>query len=409
MIMTIQKRNFILLWARSALTVAATTLTATGVLSGYLLWAGVGEQKIAFYQSLVPLVNTVVSLLLSGYAARVRNTVKAFGISCVSMGILTMLYALLFLLDGKAPAFYPLLMVLGALLSVASAIRNIFEYKMPCEVMDITEYSGYLSVNGIVGAVSGIGISAAASYCYKAFDFQTVSIAAFVLSGLLCLAAALVNRFIIMINPSENAESTDGKTNSSFAILRDRDFLILALPNTIRGIGEAVIAMITVLAVTDGIVQNTDGQTITTITQIATFISCILYGILTPRLRAARVCMLGAATLTVLIAAFLTGRYTFFLLFGIAYIGYYTVSAALPDMIYQAVDQNIMSAFHTWRLAFMTAGNTAATALIGTVVGKVPNIVIVTAGVVSFMIVSLAYYLLFGKRIMQGKPKRSAE
>ena len=46
-------------------------------------------------------------------------------------------------------------MLLGCLVSAVTAIRNIFDYRLPCEVMNLDDYSVYVSVCGIVGG--GIG------------------------------------------------------------------------------------------------------------------------------------------------------------------------------------------------------------------------------------------------------------
>ena len=393
------ERNMLYMWIRSGLSTSSLTLASTAVLSGYLLYAGLDNDQISSYLAFVPLVNLIISLLLSGLLSGVRQTVKAATVTFAASGVLTALYAGLFMMNGKNAAFYPLLMALGGVLSVTTAIRNVFDYKMPCEVMDIGRYSYYLSVGGVVSGLSGIGTGLVLTACYARFDFHTVSCGAFFTAGVLLLLAAAVNALIRQLQtPEPPTEKKSGALSMVFAVLRDKDFLALLLPNTLRGVGEAVMAMITVLAVRRIGIAESDSAVITTIGNIAMFASCIMYGFLAPRLRVPKLCLLGSLLFVGVIPAFMGGSTMFFVLYGIAYVGFNIISNALPDMIYQNVSPKIMSAFHTWRLALMTLGTTVATKVFGAVLDDTSVFVILSAGVGAYLFCSVGYYLRFGKR-----------
>lgn len=386
-------RNFIILWIRDIFTTAAASLTSSSVLSAILLYIGLSESKIGIYLSVIPAVNFVISLSFSSSAGRSKHIVGFYSALCLASGVITALFAVLFVMPSESGIFFPLLLVLGGLLSATSAVKMIFDYQIPCKVMDLKHYSMFISVDGIVTGISGIVSGAVFTFCIKSFDYFKTSCIAFFVAGALLAVAALINRSLKSVTSEEKKEE---KTKVSIVDLwRDRYFRILFVPNILRGVAAGVMTMITVIAANAIGVAESDGGVITTCTYIATFLSCILYGVITPKLRAPKMCLLGALVFCLMIPAFAKGKILFFILYCIAYIGYNIVCNALPEMIYQNVSSELMSSFHTWRLALTTLGTICSTALFGIMLGKVSPIVILIIGVAAHTVMCLVYYLCF--------------
>lgn len=391
-----KNRNFYILWLRDSLIAFSSALTSSSVLSGQLLHAGMGEDKISLYLAFVPFINLGFSLGFSGITARVKRTIPAYTLLCLLSGVFTSCFALVFAFTVKEKLLFLLLMLTGCLVTAVTAVRTIFDYKLPCEVMKSDEYSLYVSVGGILGSVFGIAGGLLLSFFYKRFEFTAVSCGAFLAAGCSLCLSSLINRRL-KIKTENTAPAAGGKKSSANigALLKNKSFKRLALPNFIRGIGMAAVPMITVFAVSAGVLNESDGAAVTVCTYLGTLISCTLYAFLSRRVKIKNICVGGAVLFCALVPSFAGGRTGFFICYTLAYIGYYAVSCAVPDLVYRSITSDIMSVFHTWRLALSTVGTTVATAVMGKLIGTVSPVWILLAAALSQIICAAAYYIEF--------------
>lgn len=392
-----KNRNFIILWIRDALFAVAASLTSTSVLSGHLIHIGVSEDRISFYLAAVPLINLAVSLLFSSIASKTKNTIKVYSVLCLASGILTGAYSLLFGVEIGKTLMFVFLMILGCLVSGVTAVRNIFDYRLPCEVMNLDDYSFYVSMCGIVGGVSGLLAGAVLSLSYKKFEFVAVTCGAFLAAGICFCVAALINRYLKRITSDKDDSEKEKITGNLRTLFKNREFIILLVPNFVRGIGMAVVPMITLLAVNADVIKETDGATVTVFTYLATLISCIAYASLARRIGVTKLCALGAILFCAIVPAFSCDKIMFYVCYSVAYGGYYIINNAVPDMVYKNINPDLMSIFHTWRLALSTIGTTVATAVIGKLIGSVAPIWILLVGALAHIVCATAYFAVFNR------------
>lgn len=392
-----KNRNFTILWVRDALLAAAASLTSVSVLSGHLLFTGMAESKVSFYLAFVPLVNLAVSLLFSGISARTEKTVAAYSALCLAAGLLTAVYVPVFKAAGGENALFVCIMALGSLVTAVTAVRTIFDYKLPCEVMELDTYSLYVSVSGIAGGVSGICAGALLTFGYKKLPFTNATCAAYICAAVCLCAAAAINKTLKKLPTASKREANAANGAGVKALMKNRQFRILIIPNLLRGIGMAVVPMITLVAVNAGVIGETDGAAVTVCTYAATLVSCVLYAYLAPRLKASRLLIAGALLFCALVPCLAGGKIPFFICYTAAYIGYYAVSCAIPDLVYRNAPTEIMSVFHTWRLALSTVGTTAATAVFGRLIGKVPSVWLIAAGCVTHIFCAAVYYAVYAQ------------
>lgn len=394
-----KNRNFIILWIRDALFAIAASLTSTSVLSGHLMYIGESEDRISLYLAAVPLVNLAVSLLFSSIASKTKSTIKVYSVLCLVSGALTGAYSALFGVEIGKSLMFIFLMILGCLVSGVTAIRNIFDYRLPCEVMNLNDYSFYVSMCGIVGGVAGLLAGALLSLSYKKFEFVAVTCSAYLAAGICFCIAGIINRYLKQITQNHPENEKEEVTGNLRTLFKNKEFKILLIPNFVRGIGMAVVPMITLLAVNAEVIKETDGATVTVFTYLATLISCLAYASLARKIGVTRLCALGALLFCAIVPAFMNGKALFYVCYSVAYAGYYIINNAVPDMVYKNINTNLMSIFHTWRLALSTIGTTVATAVIGKLIGSVAPIWILLAGAVAHIVCAAAYFAVFNKNI----------
>ena len=416
------KRNLLLLWIRDALTAGATALTSVSVLSAFFLHGGLSDEEIGFYLALTPFVNFAVSLLFSGITGRVRKTVSA----CSVTGFLCAASALGFLLfcRGDVPhgVFYTGALAVGCLLSVFTALKNIFDYKLPCEVMELTDYSLYVSVQGIVSGVSGIVCGALLARLYAVLEFYPVTAGVFLCAGLFFTAASVLNSRLRVLYPagvgngsaaepsetSGNEKKPSGNRSAIRMLFTDRDFLLLIIPNFVRGFGAGAVSLVPVVAASVCAMGESELALITVCTYIGTLVSCLLYAGMAKRFGAPLTGMIGGVGFCLLIPCFAGGNLLFFVLYTLAYVGYNIMCCAVPESVYHYVSAEKVSAFHTWRLALTTLGTTLSTAVFGKVLDRVPPFVLMAVGALSVVVCTAGYLLLYrGRAKLIGEPEKN--
>lgn len=394
------KKNLILLWIRDALAGISGAFGSAAIIQGFLLHAGLSEEKIGIYVTFGTIVNFIASLGLSGVASATKKTVRISSICFLLTGIVNAAYILPALINTGGSALFVFVMAVTGVASVVLAVKNIFEYKLPCEVINADVYAKYISVSGILSGLSGLGCGVLITFLYRTADFNRISALVFLISSLTIIAAGILNGFLKTLYP---VKSTDGTKNRLFGQLKvlfaNRDFKILLLPNFLRGFGAALISLAAVLAVKTAGFREEECAVISTLTSAGMLISCAVYLPLIRKAGRALTAFLGALAFCLVIPAFLShSRPVFIILYGIAYVGYNVTCNAVPDLIYRHISPELISPFQTWRLALLTLGTTAGTSLFGFLLTRVPAAVILFTGVAGYLVCGTAYYVYYRKK-----------
>lgn len=393
----IMKKNLILLWCRDLLAGIAGAFGSAAIIQGFLLHAGLSEARIGIYVTFGAIVNFVASLGLSGVASATKKTVKISSLCLLLTGLINAAYILPALLKTNTSALFVFVMAVTCLSSAAVAVKNIFEYKLPCEVIDVDSYARYISVSGILSGLAGLGCGVLVTFLYRLPDFDKISAIVFLISSIAMIAAGIVNSFLKVLHPAKTQETMKNKLFGQLRLLfANRDFKILLLPNFLRGFGAALISLAAVLAVKAAGFREEECAVISSLASAGTLLSCAVYLPLIRKCGRALTSLLGALTFCLILPAFFCGSRTWFiLLYGIAYVGFNVTCNAIPDLIYRHISSDIISAFQTWRLALLTLGTTAGTSLFGFLLTRVPPLVILLIGTAGYLICGTAYFAYY--------------
>lgn len=401
-------KNFRLLWARDALNTAAVALTSTTVLLPLYLRLSMSDGQIGALTSFTQAENVVLSLLLSGITGRYSKTKRIVSWMYAIQSAVTIGYLTLCLIHGIGAA--PAAVIVFALATAVNAIisvRVIFDYKLLCEVIDVADYSFYASVGGIINGAFSIAAGLILPLMYSLFDFYSVTSAAVLCSSLfLVLAWAANSRLDLLPGSEKDIPQSERKSLLKTAVsgisdvFRDGDFRRMIIPNFTRGLGAGILSMIPLLAVRCEAVAEENTSLIVGITNASVFLSCAVYAALRKVHMKASVLNFAGSLLFILIIPSLTGGFAAFAVFYfIAYAGYNVVSYAIPDIVYNTVSEDIISAYNTWRMAFTTFGIVISTAVIGAVMSLTSGMVIAAVSAVLMLITCAAYLKNYRKRV----------
>lgn len=403
--MTQVQFNFLKLWLSDAAYAAASALSTGSVLSAFLLYRGLAEGQIAAYLSVTQFVNLAVSLLFAGAASTVRDTRRPLlRLSAVSGGLIFM-HVVFCLPSMRIGLTYALILILGCMQAAVTALRTIYIYKLPCEVMDLRHFSVYAGYQGLFIGAAGIGVGLLLPLFFARFSFMAVSGFAFAAAGMMI---ALSGWCLWTLHPMEKdgcSEQTPteprGGLQTFFDDLRrlisNREFRDLLLPNILRGFGGALINMFAVLAFRDGILREETASLITAATYIGTLLSCFAYVFCVKHIGIPKTCLFGGVLFCLICFSLSGGSIPCVVLYAIAYIGYNMVCCAIPDLIYRSVPYDLISIFQTWRLAMTQLGVVLASAVYSLMVACVEGYLLLLIGTVGYVLCAFGYYFYFRK------------
>ena len=402
--------NYFLLWLRDGLYCLAATLSSASVLQAFFLKMGMESGTVSYYAAFTQTMFLVFSLLFAGAADRCRRTQRTATLLFFANAFSLLLQMTLCLMPRSSAAFCIAAFTVGAFVNVSNTVRVVYEYKMICEVVPTEKYPVYSSVSGIVNGVAGIVPGILLPLFYARFDYTSVTLAVFGASGVFCMAAGVLNGCLKLLPGKEERIPEDARTvrsSSVRTVLSRPDFRRLALPNFLRGFGAGVVAILPLLAMRDTGLLEEQSALISGVMNAAVFVSCGLYGFLRQKgVRATALGLAGSCLFFLLCAAFLGTPALFLVVLFFAYFGYNMTCYAIPDAVYQQVEENVISTYHTWRMALTTLGTVLSTAIFGVTAESVSSRLAAAFGTVSVFVCCLSYFIVFRAKDSES-PKRS--
>ncbi len=400
------RRNYKLLWIRDALIAVSTAFSAVSILQAFFLKNGLSNEQIAIQSSFGQLIFLLGSVGLTGLVHRSGNILRSYSVSLLLYGFSVVLYIPFCLKNSISPfAFLIAVMGITLLINVWNAVRLIYDYQIPCMVMDVRDYSFFTSVNGIICGVVGFIPGLILTVLYSSFSYNVITMASFALSAVLTVPAAIISRRLKPLSGDTALRSNSIKERNSFFsdfgnLFGDRDFRALIIPNFVRGLGTGLFTILPSLAITAGVLDAENASLITSANCAATFASCSFYAFCGRRkVSVSLLCILGSVLLFAVVPALSFSKTIFLILYFVAYSGYNIVCYAVPDIVYRTVRQEIMSAFHTWRMAITTLGTIISTMLIGRIseIKTIPGVVYLLGSALCMLYCGIAYALYFRK------------
>ena len=261
--------------------------------------------------------------------------------------------------------------------------------------------SGYSSRGGQVVHALNPAINPSGSSTGSA-----VAVSAGIVSAAVCLlVSGLLMYRLKMIGGSKDVTSakTEKITINPWLdlklLIQNKDFVFLIIPNFLRGIGAGVVSMIALIAIRSVGMEDSDTPLLTTAGNIGSMLSSILYVYLVRRFGIPKTGLIGGCVFCLICLTPLGSTTSFLILYSAAYVGYIILSNAIPNMVYQAADQTIISRFHTWRLAITALGTAVGTPICGVLLVKVSPVVLLLIAAFVILLCTVGYYLCYYKRL----------
>lgn len=378
---------------------AVLVMMLTGsVLQTFMFEAGIGEEQVAFYISLMQIVQTAVILAFSALADRIKNIIRATALAYVlAVPVVIYMIYLCFAKDGDVNTRYILLTAFGILFNIGYGIYNVIFYKLPYHVIDMTHYDRATGISGTLGGILTSVLSLIMASLQASFDYFNVMSIVYIIT--LSLVPIYVATTLSMKKRNSGAVPVIEKSDKKINLFTYKPFYILIAPNLLRGFSFGIVTLSVTVGYYFGIIDAKYASILVVITNIITIVGSAVYPFLAQSLGDRKLILISSIGASVSMPLMLAGNnpISFLAAYSAAYVFVTFISASVPVAVTRIADYSVIGAYTGLRMTLHSAGVAISGAvLVGMLklFGGIPTLLI--AGIAQ--LISGAGYFLYMKK-----------
>lgn len=389
--------NNIKFYLQQAVASVVSLLVTNSMIQAYLLQGGINEERVAIYLTVMQIVTASVTFLLTFFIDRIKNVLKVYSYLTLSQSVL-LATLIFFCLNQNTSAdikFFSILAA-GCISNIMAGIAGVLGYKVPYHIINIEEYGVVSGRCGILVGVVGTLMSLIISLFQASFNYFSTMLY-FLLFG----AAMMIISFIIVrsykpLPIALNSQRT--KNKSQINILKYKPFYILLVPNLLRAYCEGIIFAGMTVGSLLGITDNSSGAVLTTISQVATLLGCVIFTLIVSRIWLGKIMLISSVFMLIAGPVMLTGNITlFYIMYFVVYIFDIFIQYAVPVAVTKIVDYNAIGQYTTFRMLFHTLGLVIANATVIPLVRTIGGPFTMLIATLGMLTMGIAYYLYMKK------------
>ena len=363
--------------------------TTGGILQTFFSYVGMNPGQIGVYNSMNNIVQIMVMILGIIFVDQVSDVRRL--VAKLSLSPVLFCFAMLFFcVFNNAPikVIFLTALVLSAFQNLLGGFKNVLEYRLPYQIIQMETYEKLENVIGIAGGILSIAITVSISIFSTAVDFPLVMIGGFSVSILLCVLCSIVCQRMKAIKAMPKEDKFKVSKFGKF------EFIYFYFPNFLRGCANGIVGMMPVICIYDISNNASVVSGMTVALSISAILGSALYRILGKRVKTTSVFMLGSLILFIALPLTLLGRIgaVFFAFYLIAGIGYSMVSISGAVYATEFIKAEDIGAFSSMRLIMISAGQAVSSYIIGILIGKIPSVLIIMIFGVCQLISGILHY-----------------
>ncbi len=376
-------------------------LVTNSMIQAYLLQSGINEERVATYLTAMQIVTAVITFLLTFFIDRIKNVLKMYSYLTLSQSVLiaTLVF---FCLNQNASTDVKFLSILsaGCISNTMMGISTVLGYKVPYHIINIEQYGVVSGRCGILVGIVGTVMSLIISLFQASFDYFSTMLY-FLLFG----AAMMIISFVTVLSykPLPIAlNSQRSKNKSQINILKYKPFYILLVPNLLRAYCEGIIFAGMTVGSLLGITDNSSGAVLTTISQVATLLGCVIFTLIVSRIKLGKIMLISSIFMLLAGPVMLTGNITlFYVMYFIVYIFDIFIQYSVPVAVTKIVDYNAIGQYTTFRMLFHTLGLVIANATVIPLVRAIGGPLTMLLATLGMLVLGIVYYA-YMKKLKKG-------
>ncbi|MBR6772087.1 MAG: hypothetical protein IKM29_01715 [Clostridia bacterium] len=400
--------NFYKFYLRDSFNASALLFSAGSIIQGFMAFFGVDSVRMGYFTSVVTATQVATMLIYSGLADRVKDCKKAVALITVQyVWFFIAAMVLCFFPNTSSSMAFWIILIFGVIQNVFIGMRSALDYKLPYLTIDMKKYAQLNAISGICSGICCVAVNLVFSKLLNSENLQylNVSVFGFAFGAVFILLSAFMTTRLKVNSEALSPEKEKSKV-SLLTILKSKSFLILALPNLLRGLCMGTIGMAAVIWL-----ENINGNpastaVLVTISTLGSMFSCLGYSFLSRYVRQNVICITGSIALVVFMPLMMAGNNSvvFCIFYLLANVGYIFVNNSVPCRIAEVVPYDMIAGYSALRLSITMGGSALASLIVGYLVGNVPSwIILVSAG--ALQLASGLVFLLYRPEEKTSKAK----
>lgn len=389
------KRNLWMYALKEGAYNAAMPMINGALIQLFLADKGLSSAQIGLFNAITYFSVLGSMVFLSETAERQRDPLHG---SAKVIFLQAILYIGLFpamLFKMQITSIFLLTMLIGILQMVLNAIKGIWEYKIPYQIIPLDQYGALMAFAGVMIGVIGI----ASNYLLSVFIKRGTGgnpyfLCAVITFGLLFFTFWCNRRLLIVNDAFKEYRQRRNRTKELLDLLHSPVFNKFIVPNLLRGITLGITNSMALLALAMGI-EAASVAKIPLMFSIGYVAASLLYYILSRWMPLQAVGLLGAGLLCVII--FLPeGNSVLFLAFTFAaYMGRVVVDFVIPEMVFKMIDPQTSGVYNAWRNILSNVATMITIYVMGLVVDKIHPAMILIPCAAAYVISMIWYCVLY--------------
>ena len=401
----IQRSNSVYYAVREGSFAAAALLISGTFVQLYLSQQGVSTVQIGTFNTILGMVSLVSTMLLSDIAERRANALRQ------SDGILLSI-ALLSVALPRASIIWLLVTGVASVQIILAAVKSVLDYKMLYQIIDIERYGAVASMTGVSIGLFGMAYSWFFARMLALLSFQTAFLAGFASAMALVLLAYYCNRKMRVIHDpfvsaAQAKPGVKAKLGLILAVLRQPEFRVFVVPNTLRGVTIGILNSLVLVALELGVSAETAAN-LAMVGSLGYLLASLAYNALSRAILPKYLGLAGAVLLCAVVLLPFSGTGKLFLFVAmLGYMGRTLVDYAVPSMVFQLIDPAVSGVYNAWRTVLFSIAAAGMSYLVGALLGKIPTVLLLILCASGYLICAI-WYLLAIRRFIKNPASSEA-
>ena len=340
------------------------TFCTGAIMQTFLIQAGFSAEQVYVLNSLMQIMQVAMMLVLTFLSDKIKHVKLVTSISCLSLSLLTCVFLIGAINVELIKNVYVVTVFIVASISyVGVGLYNILAYCLPYYTIDMKDYG---KMTGISTAIAG-GVSFLVSLVYSILlskfsymkvtaSFFLLSIVCFIITSIVCGSMEVKNTETI----KENKEKND-----FLAVFKNKNTYVLLIPNFTRGLAIGIFNVITTIALSVSILDETTSSYVNLILQIATFAGNLFFAFAYKKFSTKNLLLISTIGACILFPFSLElGAIGFFCCFTVASFFKFVTDTAFPVIVTEIIPKEQIGSYTSIRMLIFTGAQAVATLII---------------------------------------------
>lgn len=379
-------RNIGFYAAMAASYTAALPMINGALVQLFLADEGLSTVQIGTFSTVVQMTTLLGTMLFSRLAEGSGNPLKTTRLVLLVQFFLYLCYFPMTQLRLQPETVLIFMMVLAVAQTGCAAMKGIFDYKLPYQIMPLDRYGSMVFFNSAINGVVGVGLSFCFSSIIAAELFGQPYLCCMMLAAFLLLSAFF---FSSRIHPLEESvgilRRTPLSTRKLLEMFRSAKFRAIIIPTMLRGVTFGITGSIVLIMLNLGY-TDADAAKIPMLTALGCLVAAGIYHLISTRIKMPNIGTLGSILLLAVLFLPRGNTGLFYILYLVVYTGQMLIDCTIPIMIIQIVDPEIAGAYNAWRNTLLFLVSTATTYVAAVLLSKGLVVVLLVACAVGYSV-----------------------